>query len=372
MEKKNNLKDNFYSIIFPFKNKIKPISNMSNIYEDVIAYPRVLMRLFGIYHDKNDKIVIKMYSILVLLSQWFLFCKFFTVFKKNETFSGELVLKIVTLLWMLVVILDGCFLFINQEMITKENNLVNHFLDLLHFVKDKYKMKKTIRLKVSITFCIAFCFGLFNSISAIFSLFGPSSFYSAFSGLLSPFENIDSNVGLITYKLAITLIFCYFSLSWTLSIAYFVSHCIIMVELLKDFNKSCIDMIENKVFTLDPSEDTDSNNDNDDYSKIKRIYLCSNDKKLAASEKEFEFYRLWHLKLCQCVNKLDNCYNLMIAVTITFYTCIFLLILYTMSDWDGNCIRGIMEILYPFWAFVGAFLMCLMILVSSKINSQVK
>ena len=363
---------NFFKRISPINKNSK---STSNIYDDVLNYPRFIMKIIGINHEKTDQIKIKIYCIFVLLLQWFTICKTFTIFKRDETFSGKLVLKIVTLLWMFLVAFNGSLLFINQEIISKEKNLIIHFLECFHFSKNKPRIKNKIRVKVNITFTIALCFGIFNLISATVSIFGPSAFYPAFGNFLSPFQNIDSSAGLVIYKLAMLIIIGYFSLSWTLVIAYFLSHSIIMVELLKDFNESFINIIKNKIFTSNSSDNNkeiDTYNDkNDSSDTISRIYLCSNETRCLASEDEFDFHRLWHLKLCQCINQLDNCYNLFIAFTITFYTCIVLLILYTMSDWNGNCIRGLMEILYPFWGFVGAFLMCLIILLTARINTQV-
>ena len=371
MMKKNFIR-NFYNKISPTHNRS---TQTSNIYEDVLNYPRVLMRIFGIYHEKTDQISIKIYCIFVLLLEWFMFCKTFTVFKKDETFSGELVLKIVTLLWMFIVAFNGSLLFTNQEMISKEQTLKIHFLECFNFSKNISRVKNNIYLKINLTFMIALCFGIFNLISAIVSLFGPSSFYPAFSNFLSPFQNIDSGPVLIIYKIVMIIIIGYFSLFWTLVIGYFLSHSIIMVELLKDFNESFINIIKNRIFTSNPSynnKEIDTNNNKDDSSAtINRIYLCSNETRCFGTEEEFDFHRLWHLKLCQCINQLDNCYKLFIAFTVTFYTCIVLLILYTMSDWNGNCIRGLMEILYPFWGSVGSFLMCLIILFTARINTQV-
>jgi hypothetical protein len=203
-------------------------------------------------------------------------------------------------------------------------------------------------------------------------MFGPNSLYPAFSLILSPYQHVDLVYGSIPYKLAMTLILSYLSLCWTLSIAYFVSHCIIIVELFKDYNQCFIYIIKNKSFG--PTNECINPNIHDELTeeclKIKKIYLNGSDLSETGSEEEFEYYRLWHLKLCQCVSSLDNCYNLFIAVTITLYTSIFLLIIYTMTDWNGNCIRGLMEFLYPFWALVAIFLMFLIIIFAAKINKQ--
>ena len=98
---------------------------------------------------------IKIYCIFVLLLQWFTICKTFTIFKRDETFSGKLVLKLVTLLWMFLVAFNGSLLFINQEIISKEKDLIIHFLECFHFSKNKPRIKNKIRVIVKITFsCI--------------------------------------------------------------------------------------------------------------------------------------------------------------------------------------------------------------------------
>ena len=43
-----------------------------------------------------------------------MFCKKFTCFKKDETFSGELVLKIIFLLWIFVVSFNLTLLYLNE------------------------------------------------------------------------------------------------------------------------------------------------------------------------------------------------------------------------------------------------------------------
>ncbi|RNA34039.1 hypothetical protein BpHYR1_005517 [Brachionus plicatilis] len=66
-------------------------------------------------------------------------------------------------------------------------------------------------------------------------------------------------------------------------------------------------------------------------------------------EDKFDELRKKHLKICKIIQQMNKCYQEFLGITLLIYITIVLMLLYIMTDWNGNYIQGIKAILFPFW-----------------------
>ena len=69
----------------------------------IMKYGNLIMRIFGFYHHKSDKLILKVYPIIALTIIWFdtiksLWC-FNVLNNESETISAEFALKVSMVLW---------------------------------------------------------------------------------------------------------------------------------------------------------------------------------------------------------------------------------------------------------------------------------
>lgn len=93
--------------------------------------------------------------------------------------------------------------------------------------------------------------------------------------------------------------------------------------------------------------------------------------KRVSTEEEFDEFRLNHLRLAYSVELLDRCYREFIGIAVLLYILGILLLLYMMTDWNGNCIHGVFMILYPFWTLLIAALLIFIVIFAAIIHSLV-
>ncbi len=342
-------------------------------YEEILHVPFKMLRCFGLYHRKTDRLWLKFYSIFYLTTIWLFLFKFFTAFLGESVFSAKMIYKIVTAIWLFTCCSLASILFFNQERSNREASLSEQFNRLLayEFSSDKVrKLKKSLLTKYLIFLFSSF----FNSISIFLSLFGPEELFNAFSNFLAPFQSEEWAQESIPYKLFAAIMGSLNSIYMTMTVATFLSHSQILEVLLSNFNekfaefnqKSIIEShdhfeLANKkpIINKNPAQNNNSSeNINDKERKI-------------VSENDFERFRIWHLNLASAVKQVDKCYSEFLALILVAYITISFLLIYVMSNWSGNCVSGILQAAYPFWFVTSIAILALVLRVSSQINTLV-
>lgn len=129
-------------------------------YNQIFKYPNTLMRISGIYHQKSDKKLLKAYCLFVLVITWASFFKMFSAFDffrgKTEEFSATLVLKIVFVLYSFSCALGPTCIFINQELKSRESDLITQLNILLNKEDDVKKRLKSIKKIILIVYAFFF------------------------------------------------------------------------------------------------------------------------------------------------------------------------------------------------------------------------
>lgn len=332
----------------------KNVSNLEicsknyEVYCDIMKYPIILMRIFGLYHKKKDNWYLKGYSLFIIIILWFSFARFFSLFDfwhgKYESLSAQLVYKIIIILWSFANVMNGTLFFINQEKNSRENQLIIDISFYLH--KYSNKKLKLLKNKIFIYFLIGFFGSGFNSISGIISLFGPDYFYEAFFSFLAPFHKAKWSKHNIPFKIFNNILLSYTSFFWMITICNYLAHCEMIAFIFKNFNQEFRNLVDNKLLV---SQKIIENNSYE-------------------FEEKFDKLRKKHLKICNIIRQMNKCYKEFIGITLLIYIAIVLLIVYIMSDWNGNCINGIMAILYPYWVASGLIIIILTVVFGSKIH----
>lgn len=316
------------------------------ILTQILKYPLVLMRIFGLYHKKTDRLICKIYSFCLIAILWVYFGLYLTNFNRIHKLSASLFLVIMTSAWLLSVILISTILFFNQEFDSRQPQLVKELTKNLLADKKSSKIITKLTFKVAFIFSIAILLSISNSLSFCITFFVFEE-VNSLENYIAPFQHLKYNTPCRIIFLGILILA---SFHWLLSIALFCSHCLILIDLFKSFNKEFGDFIDRHTLV------------SNDY--IQQVE--SNEK--IAYDKDLEVYRCWYLRLILTVGILDKFYKHIIAVIMAAYVSLICLGLYIMSDWSGNCIRGMMEVFYPLWLFVGISILFLVILSASKLN----
>ena len=346
------------------KEKFKKI----NAYEKLMRFPIFLMRIIGLYHHKSDSLLIKLYTIIIISLMWCFFIKTIIVIDKKDLDSGELAVKLVFLTCMLSTSANATLIYINQECENKEKCLIKQFNNLLKITENGHKIKKKLSLRLTILFLIAIIMILLNCIISSFGLFKETNLNRAYFVLLAPYN--DS--GKFAYKLAMAILHYYLLFIWIMACAYFISHCFFMIELTKDFNEQFKGLIKGKVFIPDSTSTYDLI-DQDKLFKIESldVILLENDDRQIGTEHEFEYYRSWHAKLCECIKSLDDCYTIMIGITIVLYIPLGLFALYALIDYKKTQINDHVKSLLIFWFGFGNAMFMFVLGYAAKVHNTV-
>jgi hypothetical protein len=311
----------------------------------------IVLRIFGLYYHPNDRFMWKIYSALMVILLWFNSFKFAYTFNffhsKADTFNIDFVLKLVGFLWLTCCSINATILFSIQRNKAKMSEFCLNYEEIFNKYQENAKKEARLIKIISITITIfSLTAVITNSIFVFASLLGPKTLYSAFSGMTAPFHTYEWARKSIPYKLFCSILTSFALGSWLLPISYYFNYCFIVWRLFNGFNTAFKTFIAENKFKI-------GNN--------------------LISEREiaFEELRKLHLKLCFLVKILNSCFQELIFLTLVIYLPIVLLILYLISDWNGNCIRGFDSILLPFWLTVSFSIIVVIISTASKINTQV-
>jgi hypothetical protein len=336
----------------------KPKHEMATI----MKFFLITMRLFGFHHEKSDKLIFKTYSIIILSVLWINFIKMFSTFNifysEDEPFSADLVLKIITLVWIFECSCNATIIYINESFASREPKLIEKIKDCLDNNEFADKIIKKSRLYVNIMLTIAVITGVFNEIVCLISIFGPKEVRSLFILLLAPFQRSSWAAESVPFRLFNSFMFIYLSMSWSLCLTYYITHCQIIIETLKSFNERMSKFIGNSIII--------SNEDQGEYLNEHK----DNNLELS-TENEFEQFRLHHLKICSCIKQLDTCYNQFIGMNLLSGIPIICILLYTIADWTNNCITGVKVFAFPFWLLAHFVIIFIIIWFAAKINTLV-
>ena len=328
---------------------IKINSSNCKIYCEIMRYPIILMRIFGLYHKNKDRWYVKAYSLFIITIMWLSFARLFSLFDfwfgKHESLSAQLVYKIIFILWCFANVMNGTLFFINQEKNSRENQLILE----ISFYLDSYSNKKLrfLKKKIFLYFLIGFFGSGFNSVSGIISLFGPDYFYEAFFSFLAPFHKTTWARHNTPYKVFNNILLSYTSFFWMITICNYLAHCEMIAFIFENFNQEFRNLVNKKVLLSQKIVSEDN---------------------LYELEDKFDQLRKKHLKICKIIRQMNKCYKDFIGITLLIYITIVLLLVYIMSDWNGNCIQGIMAILYPFWLVSGLMIIILTVIFGAKIQ----
>jgi hypothetical protein len=349
-----------------------------NFYSTLLLHPVKILRLIGLYHHKNDNFILKSYPLTILLIFWLNFFKSFSYFSFYDEKSDEsriehfskFVLKLAFTIWTFICTINGTFLFIIHEYKHMYIDSIHEFTNLVFnlYPSFYYQWRRIERLKLKIIFTFWFLlfFALANCSTVIISLFGPKYYYPAFMLSLTPLHKKPWIHDQFLLKLTATLVMCMLSLHWTMMIAYFTLHCFIICYFLDIFNENFKKFTRNCVLVSSGQKARK-------YTKLnifENIY-SNQAKKLNMSEKEFDFFKLWHSKLALLVRLLDKCFKNFMAITLIAYSIIILLMLSILSNSRGSCLIGMLQIMFPFWILVSLFIVGFVVIPSAMINSKV-
>jgi hypothetical protein len=333
---------------------------------NLMKYPLLILRIFGLYHKKGDP-----YAIAIAILNWFNLFRFMSAYYfwwgGSESFSAPLVLKIIANLWLFACSFNTTIIYLNQEIKSRQPTLLENFYSLMELKGEHFRVKR-LKKVIYIIFAMCLSVSIFNTMAIFISMFGPKFLFAAFKVFLAPFQDSDWAAESVPYKLAISFMMAIMSFHWTLAYALYLAHAMIVIEFFNVFNlkfsrftKMSI-LVSKESSILDKSIPTDQN---------ENIFIDTKEK-TCVCELKLEEFRITHLKLSFVVHLLDRCYKQFIAVTLVFYIMIILLVLYIISDWSGSCISGLLVVLYPFWMIISLLILMLTVIFASRIHFLVR
>ena len=331
-----------------------------------LKYPTMLLRICGLYHRKSDHIALKIYAILLCLIDWSNFARSLSSYSGSDTLSAELFLKIIFSDWLLVVSCTSTIIFINHEISDRYDSLMRNIYSIFE-MKIVSIREKVVRKHIYIIYGVTSVFACLNTAGLLVSYFGPKVLYNGFRLFLAPFHYSDWAANCVPLKLCFSALITVTISHWYLPVALYLSHALVVIELLKSFNSTFENFIKNNIIVPKDSSELEKSVPTNQEENL----FIENKKKACVCEDSLEKFRLFHLKLAFLVQLLDKCYKEFIAVTILFYTIGILLMFYIMSDWNGNCVEGILTVFYPFWTIVSSIFLLVIIIFAAIINSQV-
>ena len=328
-----------------------------------LKYPIMLLRICGLYHRKSDHIALKIYTIILCLVDWSNLVRLVLSYNISENLSAKVFLRIIFTDWLLGVSCASTLIFINQEISDRYDALMRHLFSLFE-MKVVCIREKVLRKHIYIIYGIASAIATINTAGLLVSYFGPKILYNGFRLFLSPYHySVEAN-DCVPLKLAFSALITVTIFHWYLCVAVYLSHVLVVIELFRSFNSTFEGFIKNNIIVSKDSSESVSNNQEENVfiESKKKAFVC---------EDSLEKFRLFHLKLAFLVKLLDRCYKEFIGVTMLFYTIGILLMFYIMSDWNGNCVEGILTVLYPFWTIVSCIFLFVIIIFAAAIHSEV-
>ena len=331
-----------------------------------------ILRVLGLYHTKEDSLLLKAYALTLCCIDWLNFVRFFSIYDifwgKSESISASLILKIVTHIWFFICSFQATVIFVNQESYRREPCLLRNFSVLIHAKNEKRCHLRKLQYMIYIITGVTFLMASLNVIATLVSFFGPSVLFNGFRLFLAPFHNSEWAAESVPFKLFILLITGVTSYHWCMVNALYLSHACIMIELLVNYNRKFAEFVKTSI--LVPRS----------YAYLEKAIPSNHEENIFIDTKMktcvcdlgFEKFRILHLKLSYVVQLLDKCYREFIGVVVMLYTIIVLLLLYIMSDWKGNCVDGIFSFLYPFWTIISSLFLNVVVIFAAIIHHKVR
>ena len=331
-----------------------------------LKYPIMLLRIFGLYHRKSDHIALKIYTIILCLIDWSNLARLLLSYSASENLSAKVFLRIIFTDWLLGVSCSSTLIFINQEISDRYDSFMRHLFSLFE-KKVVCIREKVLRKHIYIIYGIASAIATINTAGLLVSYFGPKILYNGFRLFLSPYHySVEANDS-VPLKLVFSALITVTIFHWYLCVAVYLSHVFVVIELFRSFNSTFQDFIKNNIIVSNDSIELENSVPTNQEENV----FIENKKKACVCEDSLEKFRLFHLKLAFLVQLLDRCYKEFIGVTMLFYTIGILLMFYIMSDWNGNCVEGILTVLYPFWTIVSCIFLFVIIIFAAAIHSEV-
>nr|QVK45641.1 G protein-coupled receptor [Proales similis] len=346
-----------FSRIFKVEHELN--QSVVGIYDRVMRYPAIILRVCGLFHNKSDFFLAKLYNVLICLFLIISMLKMFTVIDlfwgKEIQMSADLVIHICFVGWSIECTFQSVYLFFIHETSTRQNRLKAAIQDSFDECANQRRVVNKLKVQVTALFSVAVFIAVFNSAGILACLFGPSILVDAFEPLLSPFHDQDWARESTSWRLFCALTGLIMSFAWVTPIALYASNCSFLTLMLHEFNK------EFKSFcVLDHSTD-----------RLPSSGCASGPSNITSSKlDEFERLRLKHFRLCNLAEKLDRTYGPFLAVVVSIKTTLILLQLYVMLGWKQNCITGIKQILHPFWCIACLCLLLILVYYPAQINSK--
>jgi hypothetical protein len=337
-------------------------------YGKLMRFPLLFMRIIGLYHHKSDSFLLKLYSIIIISCMWCFFIKTIIVIEKKDLNSGQLAVKLVFLTCMLSTSANATLIYVNQESENKEKYLIKQYNNLLKITENGHLIKKRLSIRLIILFIIAIILVLLNCIISSFGLFKKNYLNKAYSVILAPY-NDDT----LAYKIFMAVLHYYLLFLWVITSTYFITHCLFIIELTQDFNEQFKRLIKEKIFIPDNVSNYDLI-DQDKSLKIDSldvILMEAYEDRTIATEHEFEYFRSWHSKLCECIKTLDKCYTFLIGVTIVLYMPLGLFALFALIDHKKTHINDHIRSLLLFWFGIGYMMFMLVLGCAAKVHNTV-
>lgn len=334
----------------------------------ILKYSNTILRIFGLFHRHDDNLVFKLYALALCAIDIFNAARFFTaygfVYGELESFSTGLVLKIVTHLWLINIAFMGFLIYLNQERPSRERHLIQNYHALVD-LKGDVGQQANLQIIIHSVYGVNLLMGIVNIGMLAFSLFGPKSYFIGVKYYLAPFHRSDWTANNIGVKIACLILIALSSFRWCLSNAIFIAHMIILIEFFRNFNRNFEQFVARSILSArKPSLFQRSMSANQDAN-----VFINTKRKTCVSELQFEQFRITHLKLSYAVQLLSNCYREFAGITVITRTAIIFLLLYIMSDWNGNCVSGISAFLCPFWTLNTVISLSMFLVTAAIIHS---
>lgn len=328
--------------------------SLSITYEDIMSIHLKIFRLFGIYHKKSDHIGFKCYQISILVVLWLNLIKFLSVFNffrgGNDDISIYLLFKIGFLITLLIEPVYGLHFFFNQELNSRERELIRNFNHIYHSYSNRFdgldKLKRSNFYLIGTYSILA----MFNSIIWYLSILGPSTFYGIFNLMLTPLHEQSADTIPLLYKLVVFSLGVLICFYWNLSNSYFLIQCNLIINLIDQFNKSYEGFVNGSII-VSRNDQIRSNAHINNWLDYADVNNPTTRERVYESEDKIDYYRSWYLKLINLIKTFDECYKKFMAFTIILYLIIILILIYTLQLINKDC-KIMFKIIFPIWLVV--------------------
>jgi hypothetical protein len=232
--------------------------------------------------------------------------------------------------------ITGLLVYLNQELKGRESSLINCINVTFEKNVSDEKNHVLVRLKTRINVVFVFTICLLVALTGNLCFYVLISKDESFNKLFKSIMGLDFRLFKLTYFVSelINQNFLYMSLS------LYCMHSMIVNSLFDHFNRE----FDNSFFNKQSKANLDMNTLN--------------------------FYRIWYIKLCSMVKKLDKCYATYICINVTVYSLMILSMLYLLAD--SSCSIGAnLKKSLPFQIVWMAVLLLVIVGLASRINQQV-